>query len=391
MIPSSQLCYRLLVLSVLLVGVSMSWAEAADVVPQSELNPAPTFEPRVLPTPLEVPGKEYSNDVDKNGIGTPNPGQTVHWQGDGATVWDSFDYHVAGAGVGNGPIPFETDALANIRDKYFLDLDGTRPEVLNPEDQHYYRDTVSLAVSLQKTGSFTDGYQNNVYASRSAMRGGGAEPWALWQANINKKAGALDDLDGLEMFGPGEVDDANMYSRTGDADPDGLGRVSVFRFHPDQTGVSGLSVPYLRTATLLNAVIKDDGARPNWSLYGNGAGFDLDGLMVWDVADDDEFGPGDKVLFSIRPIDNLFDGGEIWLYEYNNLGIPATFLVQGLNGANPRVWNTANQVSMHFFGDNLHGENIDALEAVAPEPSTLVLLAVAGLAGVLFGRRRFRS
>jgi hypothetical protein len=389
-------CFRLLVFSVLLGGLLLPLGRAADdVLPQSEVNPTPTFEPPQLPSPLDVPGKEYSDNLDKDGAGNPDPGQVVHWKGDGTTVWDSFDYHIEG-GVGNSLWAFETDALANIRDKYFLDLDGTRAAVWSTEKQDYFRDTVSLVVSLQKKPGTTisDGYQNNIYATRSAFRGGSAQLWADWRTNINSKAGALDDLDGLEIHGPGETDDANMYSCQGDPDVgDGQGRVSVFRFHPNQlnpqTHTFGVSVPYLRTATLLNAVIMDGGSKPNWGTHEGD--FDVDGLMVWDVNDDDHFGPGDQVLFSIRPVDGLFDGGEIWLCKCDQSGqVTADFLVQGLldDGTTPRVWNTANQVSMHFFGDDLHGENIDALEAVAPEPSTLVLLLSVG--AVLFGWRRLR-
>lgn len=374
---------KVLCLLVIFVCALPLLAQAADIAPQSELAPAPTFEPQRLPNPTDVPGKEYSNELDKDAAGNLNPGQVVHWKGNGTNVWDSINYYLPSGGGGGGAIPFETDALANIRDKYFMDLDGNRAPVQNPEDQQWYHDTVSLAVSLQKKQGYEDnGYQKNIYASRSAFRGGGAQKWADWQTNINAKSGALDDLDGLEMYGPDDSDDANMYSRQGDPNTDGLGRVSVFRYHPQ----SGLSVPYLRTSVLQSAMIVDGGGKPDWQTH-NPDSFDVDAMMIWDVADDDVFGPGDQILFSVRPIEGLFDGGEIWLYKYNEQNLNATFLVHGLDGTAPRTWNTANQVSMHFFGDNLHGENIDALEAIVPEPSTFILLLAAA---VPFAWRCFR-
>jgi hypothetical protein len=381
-----------LVLSVLLTGSSLPLARSDDILPQSELNPLPTFEPVHLPNPLDVPGKEYSNDSDKNASGDLDPGQVVRWKGDGTTVWDSINYCVAGRGGGVGGLPFQVDALANIRGKYFFDLDGTRTPVVNPEDNKPYQDTVSLVVSLHKQAGYEDnGYQNNIYASRSSFRKGGAELWANWQTNINGKSGALDDLDGLELYGPDGADDSNMYSRQGDPDTDGLGRVSAFRFHPNQLDPhTGLSVPYLRTRVLLSAVIDDDGHHPDWVNSYNPNDFDLDAMKIWDVDNDDQFGPGDEILFSVRPIEGLFDGGEIWLYKYDDAS--AEFLTQGLkdDGITPRVWNTANKVSQFFFKDELHGENIDALEALAPEPSSFILLFVGGLTSAALVLRRRR-
>lgn len=387
-------CSSLLASSFVVAILLLARVCPADVVPQSELYPEPTFEPAILPDPVNVPGKEYSNDVDKNAAGNTDRGQVIHWAGDGTNIWDSFDYHKQGGISGDG-LPFQTDALANIRDKYFLDLDGTRQAVRNPydpQDTTDYHDTVSLALSLQKSPlGPNNGYQNNIYAARSAFRGGGHELWADWHTNVNKNLTVNDDLDGLEMWGPTYADDANMYSLQDDLDPgDGQGRVSVYRFYPNpstQPEIAGVSVPYLRTNVLLGAVIKQGGGTVTWGGANDPNKFDLDGLMVWDVADDNQFGPGDQIIFSVRPIDGLFDGGEIWLYKFN--APQATFLTQGLNDdGSPRVWDTNNEVSKFLFGDNLHGENIDALEALAPEPSTLVLLATAAVAFVCWRRRR---
>jgi hypothetical protein len=384
---------KLLVLSVLLAGASLPWVRATEILPQCESNPSATFEGVKLPNPIDVTGKQYISSPDKDAAGNLDPGQVINWKGDGTTVWDSVDYYT-GAGGGSDVIPFQTDSISNIRCKYFLDLDGTRAQVYSPEGT-WERDTVSLAVSLQKKPGTTinDGYQNNIYASRSAYRGGGAELWADWKLNINKNMSLSDDLNGLLMNGLEGANDANMYSREADPNVDGLGRVSIFRYYRERvdpgTGQLGLSVPYLRTDVLRNAVIKDDGSHPNWNVYDPNS-FDVDAIMTWDITDDDHFGPGDKLLFSVRPLGDLFDGGEIWLCTCDKDGnVTADFLKHGSNDdGSQRTWNTQNEVSKYFFaGDDTHGENIDALSAIAPEPSTLIMLFVPA---AFFAWRRFR-
>ena len=69
----------------------------------------------------------------------------------------------------------------------------------------------------------------------------------------------------------------------------------------------------------------------------------------------------------------------------------AAFLVHGelTDGGAQRIWNTSHEVSQHFFGDDSHSENINAMEAV-PEPSTLALILVCGLIGGTFIRREKR-
>ncbi len=394
-LPKSPFGGQWLVVLVFFVGSSVAFAQT-DVTPQSELNPDPTFESALLSDPTLVPGKEYSNDIDKNAAGIFDSGQVVHWDGDGTvtSVWDSFDYKIDPDIGGEGGSPFQVDALANIRDIYFLDLDGTRTSVYKDGDLNPYKDTVSLMVSFQDT-AVVDEYEKNIYASRSAFRDGSTSLWAEWDTNINATAGALDDVDGLEFYGPDQTDDANMYSREDDPIPDGeTVRFSVFRFKPDelnpQTETFGVSVPYLATEVLLNAVIDDDLNHPDWGGEHNSADFDVDAMMIWDVANDDVFNEGDMILFSVRPIVDLFDGGEIWLYKFDNAA--ATFLVHGEmgDGGDPRIWNTAHEVSQHFFGDDSHSENINALEAV-PEPSTLALILVGGLIGGTFIRVRRRE
>ena len=343
------------------VIVAFPVAAIGRASPQSEVNPGPTFENQRVADPLEVPGKEYSNDVDRDALGNPDPGQVVHWEGDGVTVWDSFDYSsvfIPPPGPNPNPpaahIAFEetdqVDALGNIRDKHFKDL---------------IADRVSLLASFDQVA--------DIHVSRSSVYAGikTAEVWADATLNINSNPGALDDLDGLEVWGPNDSDDADMYSRAGDLDTNlGGNRVSVFRFDPD----TNESLPYLLTQTLLDAVITDNGAPVDWQSF-DPLLFDLDAMLIWDVNADTEFGAGDglhgddMIVFSVSAITGLFDGGEIWTYTFGDAA--AQFLNHG-----GMVWNSANDVQAHF---DLTTDEINALETL-PEPMTLLLLGTGGLA-----------
>ena len=44
-----------------------------------------------VPTPCQVPGKEYSNHMDKDMFGVPDPLQVLMWDGQGG-VANTFDY-----------------------------------------------------------------------------------------------------------------------------------------------------------------------------------------------------------------------------------------------------------------------------------------------------------
>jgi len=348
-------------LSVLLALALPAFSQAT-VLPQSPVDPEPTVEEPSVPGPEAVPGKEYSTDTDTNAAGEPAPGQVVHWQGDGNTVWDSFKIiwpgGTGGPGVGGGPIGEQIDALANVRDLYFQDV---------------VADRIPLLVSLKNS--------KDIYAARSSVMGGNSMLWAKWDTQINNKLGAIDDVDALEVWGPDDSDDADMYSWKGDPAFGGQ-RISIWRYHPG----TDTSVPYLRTSVLLDHLITDDGNKVDWN-YWDANLVDLSNLMVWDNGDDDSFNESyvltrsgavelrkDMILFGVKPIPGLFDGGEIWVYTFGD--DKAQFLVQGLDGTSPRVWNTANNVAALF---GLPTEEIDALEAL-PEPTSVCLLALGGLA-----------
>jgi hypothetical protein len=338
---------RVLFCLVLLGLMSLSSSQVfAAIEPQEVPYPTPYAEYRV-PSPTEVPGKEYSTDQDTDHAGNLDPGQTVMWV-DQYNVWDGVDYCNSGTG-GSGPAApgYEADELANCRDKYLLDLIDNR---------------VSLVVSVDNSA--------DIYYHKSSLLGGGHGIWA-YASQINADA-VPTDIDGLELWGPAEKSDANMYSAVNDPEEPGTGKVSVFKYDED----TGVSTPWLMTSVLWNNIILDNGTLAKNAGLTEGQ-IDLDGLMTWDVNDDGSFGPGDKVVFSIKPVSDLFDGGEIWVYSYED--DTAHFLEQG--GV---TWNTANNVRTALGLGAQASENIDAIEAL-PEPATLTLVLLGGLA---LGRRK---
>jgi hypothetical protein len=357
---SFGMCLAAVCVTVLTGGFAMG-----QVLPQSPVDPGPTEEGYVPFTPTQVPGKEYSDYTDKNADGTANPGAIVHWTGTGAAT-NSFDFQKGSGLVRINELPFEVDALANIRDMYTLDV---------------VADRIALLVSF--TGS------SSIYYSRSSCYHGPTRTsvWAL-PGMINSTPGALADLDALEVYGPEEADDACMFSRQDDLGAaDG---VSIYRYHPE----ADASLPYLLTSVLRNAVVNDSNEHINWSQH-DPAAFDVDALMVWDNGDDDVFDEStiinrfgnpevrkDVIIFSVRAISGLFDGGEIWTYQYGD--DKAQFLRNGRVGGEQITWNTAFNVKQYF---GVNSEDIDALEAL-PEPATVGLLALGGGAVLLRRRRR---
>jgi len=300
-----------------------------------------------IPTPRQVPGKEFTDSFDRDAFGNLDSLQVIAWDGAGGTA-DSFDYD----GVDTFDIDLQVDALANLADTLFLEV---------------IADSSALLFSVQ-----TD---SNIYAERVRVPVSG-----LW-ASVNDidDMNTISDLDALEVWGldgPG-FDDSDRFSLLGDPVFGGLGKVSVFAYDSGNQTV----IPYITAAELANAIGVPESL------------FDLDGLMTFDLGLNAQFENGDLVLFSVQPIDidgdgiiteNVnggdIDGGEIWVYEK---GVGASFLFHG-----GHLWDTAFNVSQTY---NLPNENIDALEAVSyrvPEPSSLLSLAIVGGLGFLSQRQR---
>lgn len=285
-----------------------------------------------VPTPDDVFGKEYSNMFDKNAVGALDPHQVISWDGFGATV-DAFDYT---SGVPFLLVDHEVDAIANSRDRFFSAMTF---------------DTAPMLLSFS-------GMDNIHY--QEAGPGGATGVWAT-ASEINSMPGALDDVDGLEVWGP---IDSNHFSMMFDPAPGpGSPRIAVWYFDD----VAGSVVPYILIPDLATAI----GVTTGIELL------DLDALMVSDRDNDGVWGDGDSIMFSVRAnIDGggTFDGGEVWVWTS---GSPAAFLDHG--GV---TWDTANSVGALF---GVPTEEIDALEAV-PEPATLSVLGL--MSGLALIRRR---
>lgn len=174
--------------------------------------------------------------------------------------------------------------------------------------------------------------------------------FGIWATgpNIDQHMTNDDDIVGLEVWGPEQIPDANRYSLMGD--PNGCA-VNVLG--------GGCLVPTAMIAGFLNV---------------NPTDLDLDALMVDD--------PLNRILFSIRPIAGMYDGGEIW--DFNYLAGTGAFLNHG-----GHLWDTNFGVQARFGGLGMTGEDVGVLEAVSyiPEPSSFYL-TLAAAAIVLYLRRR---
>jgi hypothetical protein len=370
-----QTCGFLACLAVLLLLATFA-AYAGPYIPQ---GPFVLGTPgSVIPSPKNVPGKEYSDHRDKDTTPPPlgpipDPEQNIAWDGAGG-VADTFDYtgsrQLPG---GTTDIDREVDALANLGDLLFHSVIANTSALL-----------------------FSTDYDPRIHYE--SIGGGGG----VWAAPPVIDQHGVDDVDGLEVWGPEpdspippgdatKTDDANRYSLEYPIgyDPplnqlDPLG-IAVW----DYNSLAHTSIPWWTVAELSAAIAPLFGV-PIHDIEEN---FNLDGMMNFDVSDFDTPQKGDEIMFTIDPIDldgdgkitpNAIDidGGEIFTYKR---GDPmAAYLNHG-----GHLWNTAFNVQGTF---STASENVNALEAVStvPEPTSILLLGfgLAGLAGYVLHRRR---
>jgi hypothetical protein len=350
-------------LAVLLLSATLA-AHAGSYKPQGPFVPG--VPGSIIPGPKNVPGKEYSDHLDKDGrTGAPDPEQNIAWDGVGG-VADTFDYTGSRILV-DGTID-EVDALANRGDLLFNAVIANTSALLFSVDHDPRIHYESI--------------------------GGGFGVWAN-PSSIDQHG--VVDLDGLEVWGPepdappGSVtttDDANRYSleKPRGYDPplnqmDPLG-VAVWNYD----AINHISNPWWKQSELAIAIaplappetVSVDYIEEN---------FNLDGMMNYDVSFDDVPLPGDRIMFTIDPILDpagsvIFDGGEI--FTYTRGAASAAFLTHG-----GHQWNTAFQVQATF---GLVSENVNALEAAStvPEPGSMLLLGfgLVGLAGFTLRKKR---
>ncbi len=395
-----KVTHKLLLSSCLLLGVTVAPSQvlAGPFVPQGPfVQPAPG---QGIPSPKNVPGKEYSDRFDKDTQEPPvlDPEQNIYWDGNGGRQ-DAFDY--SGSRAGDTDPAREVDALANHQDALFWDVIANRAALLFSTGS-----TTLLLPGDSRAAVYNaspDYNQLGIHEKSVLFEsiGGGTGFWAT-PPQIDQEG--VNDLDGLEVWGPDPAApnlspdgaDADMYSLLGDPVINGI-RTSVWYYNPI-TEISNSYITAGQIATAISPFIP-----PTYT--GDIANIlDLDGLMVFDQGSVGQWDQGDAILFSLMPIDLVgqdpnnpsildgvitpnvnggdIDGGEIWSWRF---GQAAQFLFHG-----GHLWDTAFNVRQATGAVN---ENIDALEAVAvPEPSTfLSLLTLGSLGAASTLKRKLKS
>jgi hypothetical protein len=319
--------------------------------PMTSAVPGPST---IIPTAKEVPGKDFSDNPDRNAAGVADPEQVIAWDGIGG-VRDSLDYDEPPNSRPQYPPPTQVDGLAASFDALFDAVVNNRSALL-------------ISVETDPTILFER-------ATGFPAAPAGVGVWAT-AADLDAMNPAR-DTDGLELWGDNNVDDPYRYSLFGDpftqtANPQ---KVAIWAY--DDVGTT--SIPHTLTTDLAAAIdlqFGGDGMGVYWSELVEQ--MDVDAIMTL----------GQRVIFSIRPLavpgtPIAFDGGEIFVYE--NAATATKFLDHG-----GHLWDTGFDVMGTFL---VPSENVDALEAVSqfvPEPGCcgLVVLGMLGMAGLITGRPR---
>ncbi len=226
--------------------------------PEEIIIPSPTRRPIPFPIPrpitsANVPGKEYSDNADRTSSGTPDPGQTLLWNGIGVTK-DGIDYPTYG----------QVDAMANPGDAFF---DG----IMN--------DSVALV--------FSTTFEDKIFFELPRIGSGG-----IWSKANQINSQGVDDVDALELWGPQKQPDAFYYSVYGDATIDPLTGVVVAGAVFDQS--NNVIFTNQEITKAVNKVTQLNLRTVN-----------LDAMMV----------SRDEIIFSVDSIEGLLDGGEIFVYD----------------------------------------------------------------------------
>lgn len=356
--------------ALLTAGLTVLGGVAANAGPfVGAIPPYPTFPAVHTPAPVvKHPGKEYSEEFDRNAAGFLDSSQNVRFDGrppPGSGIVDTFDYNDPGGPTGGGLSDGSTDptqqvdALANHGDAFYNNVVANGTAILF---------STRVGANVQGAGfdAGAPGCALNPICYETI--GGAIGTWAT-PLQVTQEAGlpAPDDttgtitimrnLDGLEVWGPDDTDDADRYSLFDDI----VTGVSIYNL--DKSA-------FLTQAFLAGALGAFDS---RFQFFLNL--IDLDALMVLEDGDG-IFETGESILFSLWPLLGAAGFADIGDAAYVMDGSGAiTYLDHG----------------GHLWDNDWLGLNVDALEAAAgiPEPASLTLLG-AGLLGLgaIVRRRR---
>ena len=310
----------------------------------------------VLPAPGTVPGKEFSDVLDRSAAPALDPEQVILWDGAGG-VTDGADF------TGSRPTftpDSQIDALAHRRDILYQPLRADMSYLL-----------FSTGNGLSPAGSGMQGTTEPAvigFAGDINFETPGAPTKGIWASGPMIDGMTIPaDVDGLEIWGPEPpLFDTDRYSLTSDS----LSGTSVW---------TGSGVPYIAHATIVSAVTSLLGPLPR-TIDPNQ--IDLDALMS--NGSDDEFDTGDSITFSIRqiPVPSVIDpdgfyatGSELFNLDFLPAGPMASFFMHG-----GHLWDhTYSLLAMkETTGRQLDVNAIEAASAV-PEPSAFFFLSAVGL------------
>jgi hypothetical protein len=180
------------------------------------------------------------------------------------------------------------------------------------------------------------GASAEVAALRESTSGLTSVLYTQLDLDASDTVGVVEDVDGIELWGPVGSGDAFYYSLENDA----ATGTSVWL---DDNGTLRTFITHTTIVGAVNAL----------GFTGADVDVDVDGLMVRDIGSTEDPDPGDEILFSIRAAGN-FDGGEI--IRLPVFGTPS-FLEHG-----GHTWDTAFGVIDAFGSES---EDIDGIEAIA--------------------------
>lgn len=337
------------------------------------------------PSPYEVPGKEYSNYLDRQGHpnqGVLDPGQVVDWDANPVVPWgtkDGTDFSDLWSPTSGDPIPdpFEVDALANKQDFW-------GPVLLFS--------TGETGLAFNNVGGDTVLDDHILYERK-------AGPWDVWASPTVIDQVLPDDVDGLEVWAPINPDaplEERINQGVRQSGAEGIPDANRYSLFGDPLGCSifdSFGNCVVTTIAIADAINEMD----YFGFTLNAEEVDLDGLLFYEDPVSAMVGPDEfssiNIEFSLAPIDGNddgditfndptldLDGGEIFVWNFADLS--ADFLYQG-----GHLWDTEFSVQGKF---GTGSENVDALERVAttPEPTSTLGFLAFGILGARSALRR---